>query len=261
MISITTGTSPAYNEDNRQPMVFFDNLLATGTLTNGTLPTNGPRSQAVDGNTYDYWATAGGRDTIRATLGAPRSAECAFIAAHNLSGTVVKVQRLVGATWTDTATFTPTSNDPFLMIFPAQTSDGWGFEVDGSKVIGVAMIGPRLVIPGGVTPDYNPIWSAKTINRYPNVSRGGHFLGQKIVSAGASLSANLLRVTYAFAQSTLQAFRDHHNDGLPFVWASAPAIFTTDVAYCWADDTLHTPILGGGDWCSLSLQMTAYCEP
>jgi hypothetical protein len=262
MISITAG-SIAFAESNTQPMVLYDNCLTRATIANNTLPATGPRSRAITGETFDYWNATATPDTLRGTFGTAETADCCFIAAHTLSGVQVNVQRLVAATWTDTATFTPTSNNPFLMIFPAQSSTGWGIQVASPRRVGVLMIGKRLVIPGGVVPGYSPVWASREIDRFPNVSMRGHFLGQRRRSAGASLSAQFMPISHDFALNSMRAFRDVYNDGDPFVWASAPSVFSEDVAYCWADKgAVFSPsILAGGQLCDLTLQMRAYCEP
>lgn len=263
MISITTPTaSLAYVEMNAQPMVLWDNLLARATITNAALPTVNPRSRAVTERTSEFWGATGTPDTLRGTLGATEAADCCFIGAHTLAGKTVKVQRLVAAVWTDTATFTPTTNDPFMLIWPEQSSTGWGIEISGPGQVGVCFIGKRLVIPGGVKPGYAPVWAAREITRYPNVSMRGHYLGQKIEKAGASLSADLMPLEYGFVLNNMAGFRTAYNNGKPFVWASAPAAFGTDVAYCWADKggVFAPSIMSGGQLCELSLNMRAFCE-
>lgn len=263
MISITTpNASPAYAELNAQPMVLWDNVLARATITNATLPTVNPRSRAITEGTFEYWGATGTPDTLRGTLGAAELVDCCFIGAHTLAGKTVKVQRLVGAVWTDTATFSPTTNDPFMMVWPELSSTGWGIEVSGPAQIGVCFMGKRLVIPGGVVPGYAPVWASREITRRPNISMRGHFMSQKVEKAGASLKASFMPIDYAFVHSTMAGFRTAYNNGKPFVWASAPSFFTTDVAYCWADvgDVFAPTIMAGGQTCDLSLHMRAYCE-
>lgn len=263
MISITTpAASPAYAELNAQPMVLWDNILARATITNSALPTVNPRSRAVTESTADYWGATGTPDTLRGTVGVAEGADCCFIGAHTLAGKTIKVQRLVAAVWTDTATFTPTTNEPFMLVWPEQTSTGWGIEISGPGQVGVCFIGKRLVIPGGVQPGYSPVWAAREITRYPNVSMRGHYMGQKIEKAGASLGAAFMPLDYSFVLNSMAGFRTAYNNGKPFIWAAAPSVFTTDVAYAWADkgDVFSPTIMAGGQLCELSLRMRAYCE-
>jgi len=260
MIVIVPGT-PAYDELNAQPMVSYRNLLAEGTITDALLPSGAPRADAVTQDTSEYWAPTGS-DTFIVTMAAPEAADCAFFAAHTLSGVLVSIQYNAGAGFVEITNYTPTSNDPFMIVFPETTAGTWAFTVSAACQVGVAWIGPRLVIPGGVVPDYVPVWAAERLEKFPAVTRRGHFRGQRIERAGASLSAQFMPITHTFALSDMADFRDHFNEGNAFVWASAPGVFTSDVAYCWADQdkTLSMAIRAGGNLVNLSMQMEAYVE-
>jgi hypothetical protein len=261
-VYIVADPAPSYAEANAQPMVAWDNLLARGTIASGTLPTGAPRLNAVDENTTDFWQPTGA-DTLRATMAGSEAADCAFFAAHTLSGRVVKVQYFNGSIWVDQATVTPTDNDPFLIVFPTRSATGWGISVDGACIIGVAWVGPRIVIPGGVVPGYTPVWAARSVKKWGGGSRRGHWLGQRVDMVTANLSPQFMPVPYAFAFTTLAAFRARYNEGRAFVWASAPSVFTEDCAYCWAEDgeSLPAPISTGAIYTDLSMNVTAYCEP
>lgn len=262
-INITANTSPAYIEANAQPMVMFRNLLAEGTMTNPTLPTTAPRANAVTGSTFDFWQPTAVPDTLRVTLGAATAADGAYIAAHTLgtAGATLTVQYFDGTTWQTQATFAPTNNKPFGFIWPSRSATGWGIQISGAVAqIGVAFIGPRLVIPGGVLPDYVPIWAATEVQRQAGISRRGQFFRQRIESRSARLQPSFMDVPHSFALTDLATFRDHYNDGKPFVWASAPSVFPQDNAYVWASDnaSLRSPIRAGGIWCGLSMDLEAY---
>ena len=264
MIYITPdGAAPtAYAELNAQPMISWDNLLARGTIASGTLPVGAPRLDAVDENTADYWQPIAA-DTLWATMAVTEPADCAYFAAHTLSGILVKVQYFNGTVWVDYATVTPTSNAPFLMVFPNRSATGWGISVGGACIIGVAWIGPRIVIPGGVVPGYTPVWAAREVNKWGGGTRKGHWLGQRVDMVTANLKPTFMQVPYAFAATTLKSFRARYNEGRAFVFASAPGIFPEDDAYVWAVDgeSLPAPIGAGAVYTDLSFNVTAYCEP
>lgn len=168
----------------------------------------------------------------------------------------------VASDWHEITSHAPTNDDPFAIIFPEESRTGFGIGVSGACQIAIAWIGPRLVIPGGVVPDYVPIWAAKRIEKFPAETRRGHFRGQRIERAGASLSAQFMPVSHTFALTTMADFRDHYNEGNAFIWAPAPAVFPRDVAYCWGDQdrTLDMSIRQGGDLVNLSMQMEAFVE-
>ena len=261
MITIIAGT-PAYDELNAQPMVAYRNLLAEGTITDALLPSGAARADAVTQDTSEYWAPTGA-ETLRSTLAGAETAAVCFIAGHTLGslGITLTVERYSGS-WATITTYAPTNDDPFMIVFPDESMTGFGIGVSGACQIAVAWIGPRLVIPGGVVPDYVPIWAAKRLEKFPAVTRRGHFRGQRIERAGASLSAQFMPVTHDFALTDMAGFRDHFNEGNAFVWAPAPGIFTSDVGYCWADQdkTISTAIRAGGNLVNLSFAMEAYVE-
>ena len=265
MLHITTSSDPAYIEANAQPMVMYRNLLAEGTVADSGLPGDSPRANAYSGSTFDFWKPASVPATLRASFGAVQSADGAFFAAHNLAtvGGTVTVQYYDGTTWQTQSTVTPTTNQPFGMIWPARSATGWGVQVSGGLAeIGVAWIGPRLVIPGGVKPGYVPVWAAQRIEKTNGTSRRGHFFAQAIERAGAELSPEFMDLPYSFGLTDLAGFATHYREGNPFVWASAPSVFPEDAAYVWSDaEQLAMPIRAGGDWVGLSLQMQAYVEP
>lgn len=262
MLTITASTDPAYNANNAQPMVMYRNLLAEGTVASSTLPTSAPRANAYSGSTFDYWQPASAPDTLRATFGAAQAADGAFFAAHTLGsdGATLTVQYYDGATWQTQATISPTNNDPFGFIWPSRSATGWGIQISGAVAqIGVAWIGPRLVIPGGVKPDYVPVWAAKRISKTDGVSRRGHFFAQAIERQGAELAPEFMDVPMSFALTDMADFRQHYSEGNPFVWASAPSIFPADAAYVWSDaEMMAMPIRAGGEWVGLSMQMQAF---
>lgn len=262
---VTASTAPAYIEANAQPCVFYRNLLAVGTVANSGLPTATPRLNAYAGDTDTYWQPASVPDTLRATFGAAETADGAFFAAHTLgtAGATLTVQYFDGSVWQTQATYAPTTNQPFGFIWPARSATGWGLQISTAVAqIGVGWIGPRLVIPGGVKPDYEPIWAAREIVKAEGTTRRGHFQGQAIERAGARLNPSLMDVPIAFARDDMAAFRTVYNEGNPFIWASAPGVFPTDAAYCWAPSNarLGAPIRAGGQWCGLDMSFEAYVE-
>lgn len=266
MIYITANTAPAYAEANAQPMVMYRNLLAEGTLANIAAPAGAPRANAVTESTFDFWLADADPQVLQTTLAGAETADCAFFAAHSLgsTGATITVQYFDGSLWQTQAVATPADDQPFAMIWPARSATGWGVQISGGLAqIGVAWVGQRLVIPGGVLPDYAPVWASRVITKLSGASRRGQWFGQRTERTGAKLSASFMPIPHSFALNDLRAFRDHYNEGRAFVWAPAPGVFGEDVAYAWAPEgAVFAPrILAGGELVSLSLDMEAFAEP
>lgn len=266
MIHIVTSSNPAFAEANAQPFVAYRNLLAEGTVTDAALPAAAPRANAVTESTFDFWESDNDPDTLRVSLASAQEAAVAMIAAHSLGsqGATLEVQYYDGADWQTIHSVTPTDDQPFCIIWDAISADGWGLRITGALAqIGMAWIGPRLVIPGGVLPDYSPVWAGRRVTKYPGTSRRGQWFGQRIERVGGSVAPEFMPIPYTFAESNMAEFRDHYNEGRAFVWASAPSVFPDDVAYCWApDEAVFAPtVLAGGELVNLALTMEAYVEP
>lgn len=263
MITIVSSADASYAEANAQPMVSYQNILSIKDLTNGSLPAVNPRLNAVSDSTADFWQSTGADSLRTVTSGSSLSADVAFFAAHDLSGKTVTIQRWNGSTWVTVATVVPSSNEPFMVVFPSVSSTGWGFTVSAACQIGVAWIGPRLVIPGGVSPGYQPVWASRSVKKLGGGTRKGHWMGQRIEAVTAEIIAEFTPQQYDFVDGDLFPFLKHFENGSPFIWASAPSYFDRDVAYCWADDeeAVAISILTSGDLCSMSMRMTAYAEP
>lgn len=266
IIQTTASLSGAYADANAQPMVAYRNLLAVGTIASGTSPASAPRLDAVTEDTTEYWLNATVPATLRSTLAASEPADLCYIGGHNLgtAGASLQVQYYDGAAWQTIATITPDDDQPFMVIFPRRSATAWGIQITGAVAqIALAWIGPRLIIPGGVTPDYRPVWASHRVEKYPGVTRRGHFRGQRIERTGASLSASFMPIDHDYALNEMAAFRAHYNEGRAFIWAPAPGPFREDFAYCWAPDgaSFAPSIMAGGDLVTLSLTMEAFIAP
>lgn len=268
MIHIVAPPAPsaAYSAANINPMVAYENLMAEGTLVDALLPTGGPRIDATTEDTDEFWLTSGTNTTCRTTLVSPKAADVCFVANHTLGsrGATFTLQYRSGGVWNTLWSFAPENDDPFMVVFPNRTADGWGVQVSTDATqIGVLWIGPRVVIPGGITPDYQPIWARHRVEKLPGVTRRGHFKGQRIERVGGSMEAVFMPVPHDFALVTMRGFRKHYNEGKAFVFASSPSRFAEDFAYCWAtEDAAFSPfILAGGGLAQFTITAETYVEP
>jgi hypothetical protein len=257
MIHIETGAT-----DTSSAMVLFRNVLAEGTLAASTAAADGAGANALGPQTYDFWVPTAMPATLAVTLGSAVSCDACAIVAHTLgsSGATLIVQYFSG-TWQTVGSFAPTDDADLLILFPAASSTQWRIQVTGSTIpaIGVAMIGPRLLIPGGVRAGYVPTDLAVSVELMPSVTIGGQFVGTRVNRRGAGTTAALVPQERTWIEGAAAPFIAHYNEGGTFIWASAPAILTNDMAYCWrSGDTLSASYNGGAVYGDMTLELSAY---
>lgn len=255
-------------------MVLYRNVLAEGVLTSGAVADGGYVENLLGPQTFDFWEPSfiTGSGGATCVLAEPMTADCAAIIGHNLAsvGAQVSIQhRPVGGAWTDPATarITPETNEDILFLFPERIAEAYrvwitipaGETAPVRPVISIAMIGQRLLIPGGVRAGYTPVNLAPNIETTPHMSRGGQFLGVTHNIMGASTHIPLAMQERGWIENEARPFIEHYNKGLPFVWASCPQLMPDDFAYGWRDgDVLSAEYGQGALYGDMSMDVSAY---
>lgn len=247
-------------------MVLYRNVLAEGTLTASTQAADGFAANALGPQTNDFWIPTALPAWLQVTLGAAVSCDCASIVAHNLwsKGCTVYVEYFSGGSWQVAASCTPTDNSTILLIFPSRSSNQWRIRTTGSSVpsIGIAMIGPRFLIPEGIQMDYVPIHLALDIELMPSITIAGQYQGTMINRKGASTSISFALQDKTWIETTAKPFIKHFNSGSPFMWASCPGVLEFDTAYCWRSGNVLSASYGAGaQFGSMKMEISAYVEP
>lgn len=265
MIQIEAGAVSAVN---KKPMVLFDNVLARGTLAASTEAAGYEAENAVDGTTWDFWKPTSATGHIWTTLSGAEACDCAFIGAHDLGtqGATVLIERSnTGIGYTTLSTLTPTTDEPILAIFPAATYQYWRIRITSASaapVIGVAMIGKRLILPG-IADDHTPTNLAHRVELLGGGSMGGQFLGNRVVRVGAETTVSFAAAERDVIDTDLAAFNAHYDDGKPFVWAGSPSQFSNDMAYSWRPENggeLRPVYTNAGLTAEFSMDLACYVE-
>jgi hypothetical protein len=245
--------------------VAYRNVLADGTLAWSSETADGFAANALGPQTYDFWAPAAMPATLSVTLADAIRCDCAAIVAHTLgsSGATAYVEARNGSgSWVTLASITPTDNsDVILLFYAAIEYDQWRIRLTGSTApaVGIAWIGPRLIVPGGTKAGYVPLHQALDIDLMPNISRGGQFIGSRIQKVGASTSAGLAPQERWWVEGDGADFIAHYNEGKPFLWMSCPELFPKDGHYCWRSGNTLRPSFGQGAlFADMTLEVQAY---
>lgn len=243
------------------PMILWRNVLAQGTLVASSETADGFAENALGPQTYDFWTPASVPATLAVTLAVAEQCDACAIFGHTLgtAGATVEVQYFSGS-WLTAATATPTNNEPLLFIFPAQSSTQWRIRITGAVAsISIAMIGKRLVVPGGVQTGYMTLDMALQIEMIGSSSVTGQFFASRVNRKGAQTSIALATQTRTWIEGAASGFIAHFNAGGTFAWASAPELLPRDLGYCRrAGGVLAATYDAGAIYGEMSLEVDAY---
>lgn len=242
--------------------VLYRNVLAEGALSASSETADGFAANALGPQTFDFWTPTSVPATLAVTLDAPVACDACAIIAHTLgsAGATIEVQHHDGSGWVTAQSVTPDDDRDLLLLFGEATSTQWRIRItDAVASVGVVMIGPRLLIPFGVVPDYTPINLARSVQLGPHITRGGQFLGNRVLRMGAGTSIQLAPQERWWIEQDAKPFIAHYNSGKPFIWAGCPELLPEDMAYCWrAGETLAASYGAGAVYGSMSMEIAAY---
>lgn len=240
------------------PFVGFTNLAASATLGGTAVLADGARSNAVDGNTYDYWVpnVSGAEAVFTVDLGAAAVITMASIAAHTLHvwGATARIERSTdGTTWVDggAGPVTPSEDHAVAWRMAGNVSARYwrlrltGLTAGDRPAIGVIWFGRELIFPDRTMSGASPALRATDVQLQSNVSVGGNLMGSNIVAKGATVSLSLPRVPVEFVRGDLLPFIDHFNSGRGFVYGWRPTQYPTDLHWCWRDGGTLRPAHSG----------------
>lgn len=257
MIQIEPGAT-----DTGLPMILWQNVLAQGTLAASSEAPDGFGTNALGPQTYDYWTPTSVPATLAVTLASARQCDACAIFGHTLAsaGATLQVQHWNGSTWVTVATATPTTDEPLLFIFPAVSSTQWRIRLTGAVAsISIAMIGKRLVVPGGVQTGYVTLDMAKSIELIASSSVTGQFFPSRVNRKGAQTTISFATQEREWIEAEATGFIDHFNGGGTFAWAGAPDLLPRDLGYCRrAGGVLAATYDAGAIYGELAMEVDAY---
>lgn len=262
-------------KQTENPFAAWNNVAATATLSGTAVLTDGDRSNAVSGTTFDYWLpdVTGTAAQFRITMGAAATLSCIGFAVHNLGtlGGSVKVERSTdsGATWSSTdlgGTHTPTDDSPIVFRIATTGLDAaaWRLNFTGLTAgdplfVGVMFFGNEMVFPRRFYSGFAPAVAPTEVQLQSNVSVGGNLLGSSIIAQGSTLTASFQNVDPDFVRGDMLPFIPHFNAGKGFLFGWRPATYPQDVHYCWRDGaTLRPANSGVVDFMAFDMPMRAF---
>ena len=229
------------SEISNSPVIAWDNLVATGTLTATSSAAGFPVEGLLNGYTTDPWKPAAMPATVTLTLGAPAPVSCVAFAAHDMhtQGVTVEVQRWTGAAWATAHTVTPDSDAPFIVSFPVSDANQWRVNFTGASTfrLGVLHISRALVFPSicRIVPPHVPLNRVSEVELIGGAEGStGEFLQADTMRTGGRADVSFSVQSQDFIKGeAFEGFRQHFNSGRPFFMASLPRYDAADMGYLW----------------------------
>ena len=246
-----------------EPSILWDDLLGKGTLTASSALDDGAGANAVFDGTADRWRPSAMPATLAMTLPSAAWADCAAIVGHNLgtAGATLFVEYWDGAAWAVAATLAPDDDKPLCLIFEKMLSAQWRLRITGATLIYIAraMIGKRLVVPGGVTPPYVPLNMADEVELLDDGrSRNGQHIPAPVQRTGGAASIDIMPQEWEWVRTEFEPFRQHFNRGKAFFFMASPACYPEDIGYCWRDGREINPSFQNAFLMNISMGVRVY---
>lgn len=253
--------------DTNLPLVLFDSLFDTGTVTWSSEDVDGFALNAVEDTTFDFWTPTSVPAWIAVDMGADVPVDVAGFVSHTVgtSGATIEVQSSDdGIAWVTRSTLSPSNDDTLLTVMPYIEARYWRvYMTVAIASIGAIKIGKRLVFPSGVLSGHVGINHAHNVELMTNSSMGGQFLGNRVERVGATVSIDFGLVERDFVDNDAAEFEAHYNSGRTFMFASCPLDYPDDYGYCWrssGDGELKPSYQEGGELMALEMGVSVYVE-
>jgi hypothetical protein len=206
------------------PRVGYQNLFRDGTVTASSEAASGPRQNAYDGFTYDFWTTTGSTtEWIRTQLGVAAAVDYMAVAAHTLTGCDLTPQYSNdGSSWTNlAASFEAEDDGPIIFEFSPVSATYFRLLIEGATgpvSVGAIHCGQMLTMERGLSTGWRPPSLNEDIKYTNTISEGGQTLGRNIISRGAMAQVQSDPVTWEFARGDWLSFIEVANLYACFFW-------------------------------------------
>lgn len=216
--------SPESDDALFYPRIGYRNLFREGTVTVSGETAAGPKENAYDGFTYDFWRSAAGGDQwIAVEVSPSEEVDYLAVAAHTLAGCDLTPQYSAdGISWIDLATqFQPSNNNPIVWEFDAVIGTHFRLLIENAPdvvAIGAIHCGAKLTMQRGLPVGWQPPSLNEDIKFTNTMSEGGQILGRNIVSRGASVTLDINPITWGFARADWDDFIQVANTIACFFW-------------------------------------------
>ena len=223
------------------PVVGYDNIVASGTLDTTTQDASYPRANLLNPATHLRWkGTSIVADEYLTVLN-PNVQDLDYIAIarHNLftAQIPVSVEYLtLPSTWTELIAPVILPNDgPALFRFPRLAYSGIRLRFQHNAVVptvAVAYCGQLLVLQRRFYVGHTPINLGRAVDHATHRSVAGNFLGRIVLGTKTGTAVALRNLTPDWYRTYMVPFTRAAEE-IPFFFAWRPSTYPNEVGYAW----------------------------
>lgn len=253
--------------NTNKAMVLWDNVLVNSVLISqpGTDPDYPAINAYNDDATWSSWKTIEDDGNFRVDLGEPVQFSALGVSSHSMFSDGSSLQFYAtntagnygGPMWEHT----PTSDDDFIVLFGGLNLRYPLVRMTKPSSIGVVSLGNPLVFPHTPIDSYTPLHHARRYEKLYNDSLKGHFLGNRVMSAGAETEVDMGFLDRNWLENNIRGFEKHYNQGGTFFYCSSPSRYPDDFGYCrsaGSDESLAIEFIEGDRLSNLSFGVRSF---
>lgn len=258
-------------QNTSKAMVLWDNFLSDGVIYGqfGVAP-NYPVINAIkDESTWSAWRTTANpsnRGDFKVDLGEVKTFSALGVSSHTLGSDGVTIQLFVSNNGTTfggaMASYSPITDNDFILLFKNYTYRYVLIRISGGpSSVGVLSLGSPLVFPHAPVDSYVPLHHSRRYEKLYNDSLKGHFLGNRVMSAGAETEVDMGFLDRNWLELNIRGFEKHYNQGRTFFYAGCPSRYPDDMGYCRSansDESLAIEFIEGDRLSSLSFGVRSF---
>lgn len=253
--------------NTNKAMVLWDNVLANSVLTtNHRTDPDYPAINAYDDPaTWSSWKTIADDGEFRSDFGSSVQFSALGVSSHSMfsDGSTLRFYgtNAAGSYGAPKWEYTPTSDEDFIVLFEGMNFRYTIVRMTKPSSMGVVFLGNPLVFPHAPVDSYTPLHHARQYEKLYNDSIKGHFLGNRVMSAGAETEVDMGFLDRNWLENNISGFERHYNQGGTFFYSSSPARYPDDMGYCRSansDESLAIEFIEGDRLSSLSFGVRSF---
>lgn len=258
-------------QNTSKAMVLWDNFLSDGVITgsSGTDPNYPAVNATKDESTWSSWKAGDNvprMGEFRVDLGEVKTFSALGVSSHSLGSDGATIQLYASSDGVNYGgprqSYSPDSDDDFMLLFQNYTFRYVIIRIiSGPSSIGVVFLGKPLVFPHAPVDSYTPLHHSRRYEKLYNDSLKGHFLSNRVMSAGAETEVDMGFLDRNWLESNIRGFERHYNQGRTFFYAGCPSRYPDDLGYCrsaGSDESLAIEFIEGDRLSSLSFGVRSF---